>query len=292
MDVDGSRALVTGASSGIGRALAREIGGRAGRLAITARRRERLDDLADEIEREHGRRPTVIVADLGEPGAGAALARQAEAELGGVDLLVNNAGSAVHGMQWCAGDGDAARELFEINFWSPVALIAALVPAMRSARGGAVVNVTSLIQVSPFPGFGHTCASKAALALATQSLELELRESGVQVVEAVLGPIDTPGAFESRLMPGGKQWLGAAGLGKPDQAARQIVAAVEKGRSRVVYPRRLKTSYALPAVGRAFSRRFARYADPDDATVRRGGSAGDEENRAMRAKWEERHASS
>jgi len=292
MILERSNVLLTGASSGIGRALARELVGRTGRLAITARREIRLEDMADELEAGHGTRPVVLVADLAQPGAGTELAERAREAMGGVDVLINNAGSAIQGMQWAAGDGTAARELFETNVWSPLALTAALVPAMRARGEGAIVNVTSLLQVSPFPSFGHTSASKAALALATQTLELELTGSGVHVLEAVLGPVDTPGAFESRLMPGGKQWLHATGLATAEGAARHIVKALEHERRRVVYPRRLSPTYALPVIGRRFARWFTRYADPNDLSVRRGGSAGDLECRAMRARWEEHRSGS
>jgi hypothetical protein len=80
----------------------------------------------------------------------------------------------------------------EINFWAPLALTSALAPGMREAGHGTVVNVTSTMQTVPVPFVGYYCASKAALAVATRSLRLELRDSGIHVLEVVPGSTDTP----------------------------------------------------------------------------------------------------
>jgi short-subunit dehydrogenase len=284
----GRRVLVTGASSGVGRALALALAQKGARLVITARRDELLERLADEIEGAGAARPLVLAADLSRRGEAADLARRAEEAAGGIDVLVNNAAGAIHGLEWLVGDRDEARELFELNFWSPLSLQAALVPAMRERGEGSVVNVTSLVQISPFPRLGLMCASKAALANATETLRLELDACGVHVLEVALGPVDTPAAAESRLLPGGKRWLKGSGLSDPESTARAIVSAIEKRRARLVYPRRLRPSYALPWIGRAWARYFARHADGEDGDIRRCGSLGDEDVQAMRAQWEER----
>src|SRR5918999_1577539 len=97
MELRGSRVLVTGASSGIGRELARELATRGAVLAIAARRRELLDRLADEIAASGGPRPAVIDCDLSKRGAAAGLAESASDALGRVDVLINNAGGGVGG---------------------------------------------------------------------------------------------------------------------------------------------------------------------------------------------------
>src|SRR5205807_10055121 len=97
-------------------------------------------------------------------------------------------------------------EVFEVNVWSPLALAGALVPPMRSRGSGSVVNVTSLAYVSPFPRLGQYCASKGALAVATEALRLELRGSGVSVTEIVLGPVDPASSCENRILPGVDRW--------------------------------------------------------------------------------------
>jgi short-subunit dehydrogenase len=285
LDLKGSRVLVTGASSGIGRALAKRMADRGAVLAIAARRVDLLDALAGEIERAGGARPTTLAADLSRSGEAATLAGRARAALGDVDILVNNAGSSVQGLVWAVGDADAAREVFEVNVWSPLALVAALTPGMRERGSGSVINVTSLAYVSPFPRLGQYCASKGALAVATEALRLELRGSGVCVTEITLGPVDTASSYENRLLPGADRWLDRTRPGSADAAAQRILEAIEHGRERVVHPRRLGIAHALPGLGRRFAARLSDRVEGDDPTVRRGGSHGDEAIRAAREEW-------
>src|SRR3977135_424863 len=122
-----------------------------------------LEELADEIARSGAARPAALVADLTERGAAKGLARSAREALGVVDILVNNAGGGVNGYQTALGDRDEGREVFEVNVWSPAALVAELGPGMRQRRKGAVVNVSSMMQVMPWPTLGVYTASKAAL---------------------------------------------------------------------------------------------------------------------------------
>jgi uncharacterized protein len=294
--VAGRRILLTGASSGIGRALARELAARGAALAVAARREGLLEELAGEIEREGGSRPVVLASDLSKRGAAAELAQRATAELGGVDALVNNAGGGVGGTQWAVGDHDAAREAFEVNFWSPVALAAALVPPMRERRSGAVVNVTSMAQVTTMWAMGHYMASKAALARATEALRLELTGSGVHVLEVIPGPVDTAVQAETRLVPGAGEVLDRAPLGDAPALARLAVRALERGRPRVIYPRPMRALYALPLIDRWYmprqARRVADRIDTEDARVIRSGSMGDDVAREARAAWEREHARS
>jgi uncharacterized protein len=292
--LDGKRILVTGASSGIGRALARELAARGAWLAVSGRRESLLDELAEEIAAGGGRRAAVLPADLSRRGEAARLAELATRELDEVDVLVNNAGGGVGGSQWAVGDRDEAREAFEVNFWSPVALAAALVPAMRGRDAGAVVNVTSMAQVTTLWAMGHYLATKAALARATEALRLELTGSGVRVLEVIPGPVETAVQAETRLVPGADQVLRRAPVGDAQRLARLIVRAIERGRPRVIYPRAMRAIYALPLIDRWYmprlARRLAGRMDPDDPRVLRSGSMGDEEARAARAAWEREHA--
>lgn len=282
------RVLLTGASSGIGRALARELGERGYRLALSARRGELLERTAAEVRQAGGEAPRTLVADLSQRGAAADLGAAAVEALGGVDMLINNAGTVCHGLQWVLGDRDEGREVLETNFWSPLALTRALAPAMLERGEGTIVNVTSLVQVSPFPALSHYCASKAALALATETLRLEAERAGIQVTEVLLGTVDTPGSTEQRLLPGGAEWLERSRLGTAEAAARAIASGIERGRDRILYPRALGIAYALPALSRRYARRMGKNVDVSDTSVRRGGSSGDERNRSLREEWESR----
>src|SRR4051812_38194229 len=110
MAIDGRRILITGASSGLGRELALLLAKRGARLALSARRERLLEELAAGIAERGLPRPELLPADLGRAGAAAELGRGAEAALGGVDVLINNAGSNLHGLPSVVGDRAEARE--------------------------------------------------------------------------------------------------------------------------------------------------------------------------------------
>nr|MDT0522589.1 SDR family NAD(P)-dependent oxidoreductase [Streptomyces sp. DSM 41633] len=170
MDLSSKKVVLTGASSGIGRELALALARRGAVLALAARRVDLLHALADEIANEGTPRPTVFPVDLAVPGSAAELGHQALETLGGVDIAINNAGNNLTGAQTVVSDSSAARQVFEVNLLSPLALTAAVLPAMRAAETGVIVNVTSTVQAVPLPLLGYYAASKAALAQATRSL--------------------------------------------------------------------------------------------------------------------------
>jgi uncharacterized protein len=268
----GKTVLLTGASGAIGAEVARLLGGRGARLVISGRRTAALDELADSIAADGGVWPEVIAADLSQPGEAAELARRAHELAGKIDVLVNNAGSSMQGLTWLCGDREAARAVFEANLWSPFALVAAVAPRMVERGSGTIVNVGSMARVSPFPHLGIYAASRAALATATEVMDMELRPRGVRVVEVALGPVDTPSSRENRVLAGADAWLdGRPGVGDKRAAAAAIVRAVESdARGTVFYPRMLRWPHRLPGLGRRYSRRAARHADVHDETVRPG----------------------
>jgi len=290
VDITGTRALITGASSGIGRSLALALTREGVLVAIAARRGELLDGLADEIESTGAPRPAVFAADLSKRGVARDLASSAVRAMGAVDILINNAGAAVGGYQAVIGDREEARDLFELNVWSPAALTAALVPVMRRRGTGAVVNVTSAMQVMPWPTMGSYMASKAALGCHTQTLRLELRGTGVHVMEVIPGPVATPMQGESALIPGLARAAKGIKPGSPDELAQLVIRALGRNVAQVVYPRLLRATYAVPAIARRFSaRQAARLAtefDPNDERVVLSGSQGDDLSRRAREAWE------
>jgi short-subunit dehydrogenase len=183
----------------------------------------------------------------------------------------------------------------ETNYWSPLALIHELAPGMRERRRGAIANVTSGAQAMTWPGFGGYAATKSALATATETLAMELAGSGVHVLEAVPGPVDTAVQGETRLIPGIERMIGRMPLGNAGLAAKRIVRALERDRSRVYYPRLTALPLLLPALVRRFGRRQSARADAQlDAEARenimqlvvRTGSMGDDVARLARENWE------
>jgi short-subunit dehydrogenase len=262
----GKAVLLTGASGAIGSEVARKLAGRGARLVLSGRRAERLEQLADEIAGDGVARPVVVQADLERRGDAAALAAQA----GEVDVLINNAGASMQGLSWVVGDRDEARAVLETNLWSPLALIAAIAPAMVRRGEGTIVNVGSMARVSPFPHLGVYSASRAALSTLTEVLDMELGPRGVRVVEVALGPVDTPASRENRVLAGADRWLdGRPGIGEAGAAADAIVAAAGGGaRGVTFYPGVLRWAHRMPGLGRRYARRAARHADVSDAAVR------------------------
>jgi short-subunit dehydrogenase len=275
MQLFGKTALVTGASSGIGRSLAKALAKSGVVLAVSARRKAALESLADEIEQAGGKRPAVLPADLSKRGEAKQLGARAVEALGRVDLLVNNAGVGIGGAQHIVGDDDMARELFETNYWSALALVSALVPAMRERRFGAVVNVASIGAFAPMPLAGTYCSSKAALSLHSETLRLELRGTGIHVFNVQPGPVETGMIAEMSEVPGGKGFLDSMPLGDPDVLAKKIVRGLERGQRALVYPTMLAPLRHLPTVALRATGFATRSIDVNDPRMLRGGSQGD-----------------
>src|SRR5258708_18415364 len=191
-ELRGKNAVVTGASSGIGRELALQLAGRGVRLALVARRERLLDGLAKQVVADGGEKPLVLPVDLSKRGSADAVATRAVEEFGSVDILVNNAGGGVGGAQWHVGDREEAREAFEVNFWSPLALTAALVPNMLQRQSGVVVHVTSLSKVKTWAAMGPCAATNAAPSIATETLDLELTTSALPPPPLIPHPLTSP----------------------------------------------------------------------------------------------------
>jgi uncharacterized protein len=227
------RALVTGASSGIGEAIARELAGRGWELVLTARSEERLARLATELRAGTGVPVAVIPADLTDPGAPTQL--EAETELRGipVDLLVNNAGIGFLGPFACR-DPEALRALTALNVTAVTDLLRRFAPRMAERGEGWVLNVASTGAFLPGPGMAAYYASKAYVLSLSESLHVEFRPRGVRVT--ALCPGTTPTGFQARAgIRAEAARAGRPGVTAVDRVARAGVEGVLAGR-RVVVP--------------------------------------------------------
>ncbi|AWM78363.1 SDR family NAD(P)-dependent oxidoreductase [Phenylobacterium parvum] len=179
--MDRRLALVTGASAGIGAALARTLAARGYDLALTARRRERLETLADEVRLRFGVEALVVPEDLAEPAAPARLLAAVEAAGRDVDVLVNNAGYGLPGVFAETGWQEQA-DFLQVLLHAPTELVHRTLPGMTERRFGRILNVASLAGLLP-GARGHTlyAATKAYLVRFSQSLHLETRSQGVHV---------------------------------------------------------------------------------------------------------------
>jgi NAD(P)-dependent dehydrogenase (short-subunit alcohol dehydrogenase family) len=195
--LQGRRALVTGASRGIGAATAVALDRAGARVALSGRDEAALELVADAL----GNDPVVLVADLNQPTAPAALAVAALEQLGGVEILVNNAAIAVRQPSEEL-NAEQIDELLAVNVRAPLLLIAALLPAMRAARSGSIINLTTLSAIRGTPRRVAYAASKGALEAATRSLAMELGPDGIRANAVAPGVVDTALWAKNRAIPG------------------------------------------------------------------------------------------
>ncbi|MBL8024543.1 MAG: SDR family NAD(P)-dependent oxidoreductase [Elusimicrobia bacterium] len=229
-------ALVTGASSGIGREAAKILSSRGWRLALTARRKDRLDSLAEEIAKAGGHSPLILPADISKPDEARALVLSAASYFGRLDVLVNNAGILRMAL-FMAMPVNEMREIFETNFWATIETVRAAVPIMEKQGAGHIVQVGSGVSRRGLPFMGAYAASKFALLGFTESLRLELKPKGISLSLVLPGGTDTemPNTLDrSRLPPGYPQR--ESSRVSAHRAARAVVKAVEKKSIEIYVP--------------------------------------------------------
>lgn len=215
-----ARVLVTGASSGIGAGLAEAFAAAGATVGIVARRRDRLEEVLERC-RAHAPASRMWVADLAAPDAVDALARDALAELGGVDVLVNNAGIPKR-RHVTRLDPATVEGVMAINYLSPVRLTLALLPHMLDRGSGRVVNVASVAATLSPPGESAYSASKAALAVFSESMAVDLWDSGVKVTVVYPGVVDT----ELFTLPDNDPFAGGVEAISVDEAVGVILEGV------------------------------------------------------------------
>jgi short-subunit dehydrogenase len=242
---------VTGASSGIGEAIAREYGRAGAKLTLVARRRELLEGIARDAGGE------VIACALSDPEQARGWIDRAEAAQGAIDVLVNNAGVQNSGPT-DESDVLEAERLLRLNLFAPLFATRALLPRMLARGQGTIIDVASVAALVPPPGQAWYGASKAGLAAFSEALRGEIRGSGVHVLTVYPGPVDTAMARAAYEVFGGKKGLvGMLPEGDATELARIVRRAAEKKRPRVIYPRFYTVSRWLPWLGRWLADRAA-----------------------------------
>lgn len=184
-----STALVTGASSGIGRELAQQLGSGGVRVALVARRQPELALLAEEVERSGGK-AIVLPADLRQPEEALRAVAEAEEGLGRLDLVIVNAGigseGPVHEVAW-----ERIYETIMVNTLAPMVTIRAALPGMLKRKSGYIAGISSLASYRGLPGSGAYSSSKAALSTFLESLRVDTRGLGISVTDIHPGFIRT-----------------------------------------------------------------------------------------------------
>ncbi len=268
--------LITGCSTGLGRALAQAVLAKGDNAVVTARNTDSLQDLAAEF-------PTTALAvslDVTDQSQVDAAVQQATERFGGVDVLVNNAG---YGYRAAIEEGDDAdvRALFDTNVFGPVAMIKAVLPGMRSTRSGAIVNISSIgARICP-PGSGYYSASKAALEGISGSLHKELQPLGISVTAVEPGGFRTDFAGRSLTQSAEAiaDYADTAGKrrkesdtvhgtqpGDPDKAAQVIISAVEAEQTPAFLLLGADAVYAYDAVEEAMRAEVDRWREHSAST--------------------------
>ena len=175
-DLTGKSALVTGATGGIGAAIARALHAQGARVALTGRREAGLAALAAEL----GERAFVAPADLSDPAAPAALVEAVEGAFGSLDILVNNAGLTRDGLALRMGDKDWA-DVIEVDLTAPFRLARASLRGMMRRRSGRIVSIASIVGVTGNAGQANYAAAKAGLIGMSKALAQEVAPRGVTV---------------------------------------------------------------------------------------------------------------
>lgn len=190
MDVQGKRILITGGSSGIGLATAQALAARGARLMITGRRSGVVDAAVEKL-REGGADVSGVSADVSTEDGRAATLAAATHFLGGLDILINNAG-AVRAGRLEEMQEDEIRTMIEVDLVAPIMLARAALPALKADGGGMIVNVSSSIALVALPFYATYAAVKAGLASFGESLRRELNGDGVHVLTVYPSGTDTP----------------------------------------------------------------------------------------------------
>ena len=228
--LNGKVALITGASSGIGRAIARAFLREGADLVLVARRGERLGELADEA-RERGQRCLAVEGDVREEETARRAVRAAVDELGRLDILVNNAGMAYYKSlaETSAEEYDA---MMDTNMRGTFLFTRHVVPVFLARRGGALINIASMAGVMGFAGEAVYCATKFAQVGFTQALDRELRPHGIKVGAICPGGVKTEFALGTGRTEEG---VAASGMLEPeDVAGAALLMATQSAGSRIM----------------------------------------------------------
>jgi NAD(P)-dependent dehydrogenase (short-subunit alcohol dehydrogenase family) len=188
--LSGKKAIVTGASRGIGRAIAEDFARAGADVAVIARDEAKLSDVASVIE-SHGRISSVAIADVLDRDSFRSALDATTSELGGVDVLVNNAGGNNFMMPLTQARFSGWSKVLRLNLDSVVHACQQVLPGMLDQGSGSVINMSSVVALSGAPGMSHYAAAKSALVSLTKSLALETATQGVRVNALLPGWIDT-----------------------------------------------------------------------------------------------------
>jgi short-subunit dehydrogenase len=228
MTYKGTTALITGASAGLGEEFARQLAQQGADLVLVARSEEKLERLANELQRHSGVKVAVIPADLSSSDAVKRLVSEVRNRGIKINLLVNNAGFGVF-ENFLETPLVKQMNQVDVNVSAVVALTHAFVPDMIASHRGGVINIASTAGFQPLAGAAVYAASKAFVLFFGEAVSLELEKTGVRVLVACPGPVATQ--FFADMKPS----LEAKQMDQPRPVVAEVLRAFEH-RKRVVYP--------------------------------------------------------
>jgi 3-oxoacyl-[acyl-carrier protein] reductase len=228
--LNGKVALITGASSGIGRACARALAGEGAKLVLTARRKERLEALKKEVEGRGGQ-AVIVTGDAREENTAMKAVKTATKTFGRLDILINDAGMGNY-KKLVDTSAKEYDEMMDTNVRSTFLFARHAVPVMLKQRSGTILMISSMAGVYGFGGEAVYCMTKFAQVGFAQALDRELRESGIKVGAICPGGVKTEFAIGKGRT---KKWVEQSGMLEPeDVAAVVLLACTQSPKARII----------------------------------------------------------
>ena len=248
---EGLTALVTGASSGIGRLLALRFARAGARVALVARRQRALEEVAEEI-RAGGGEAIALACDVGDREQALDTASRAAEAFDGIDLLVNNAGYGHH-RRFLDWDLEDMERMMRVNYFGTLYFTKALLPGMVERGRGWLVCVASVAgRIAPADETAYAASKFAVVGLAA-ALSLEVEDAGVHVLTVLPGAIRTPFFDDEALarLPA----VARRQMAEPEDLVEAILNALARGRRELTFPRWIASGYVAQALAPGFTRR-------------------------------------
>lgn len=225
------RVIITGASSGIGRALAIQLAAEGCKLIINARREDRLQELAGEIAAADGS-CEIVVGDVTEKAVRTRMIVAAQESFGGLDILINNAGIGAMG-RFDEASEDRLRQIFEVNFFAVAEFIRESLPALKAGNEPMIVNLSSVLGHRAVPLKSEYCATKFAIHGLSDAIRAELSGDGVDLL--LVSPSTTDSEFFDAAIddPTKRDWK-KGGAMSPEVVASRTIRAIKKRRHEII----------------------------------------------------------
>ena len=254
-------ALVTGASSGIGEAFARQLAKKKTNLILVARSLDKLEQLAKELCNQYQIKTTVITQDLSQNSAGQAVFEQVQAQNLSIDLLINNAGFGDYGA-FCDRPLSKQMSMIQLNIAAVVELTGLFLPLMHQQGSGSIINVASIASFQPIPYMSVYAATKAFILSFSESLWAENKDKGVKVLVSCPGPTES-NFYDQADFPDSATGPSGMNLVSTDQVVTETLKALEQEQPTIVpggfanqvivnLPRLIPRDLLVSAVGKQF----------------------------------------